>query len=157
MNNIMMAHIGTELVVIAGVAYYYHRRTSSLQQEVDILKTQNLELVEAIKGLGEDMNKLYSMIRGSVPQPAQPTHAGTTAQQPKSSKKKSPPKKNKQAKKISNVDTEDETLDDEDLDEMLRDDYKELKNLNRPVKGKPIPKSQVKVEECVDETCSLID
>ncbi len=152
----MLAHIGGELVVIAGVFYYYHRKTSALQQEIDLLKAQNTELIKAIESLSEDMNKLYSMIKPpQQPQgyPQAPAPASVSGARSSGPKKQSIPKKKKPAKKVSNIDTGDETLDDEDLDEILVEEYKEL-HTPLPPRSK---RAGVKVEECKDETCSLID
>lgn len=162
MNNIMLAHMGGELLVVAGVSYYFHRRTSSLQQEIDTLKAQNADLIKAMESMGQDMQKLYYMIK-----PSGPPNQGGQGQEPEqpgpgqSHKKPSrPPQKKRPTKKPSSTDGE-ETLDDEDLDEMLKEDYKELKTPVRLSEARPGPKSRLrqtpKVEECVDEECSLID
>jgi hypothetical protein len=156
-----MAHIGGELVVIAGISFYFYRKTSALQEEIDNLKKQNMELIKAIEEIDSNMQQLYLMVRGVQPPPPVPvaeplrTPPGGIkgAGGSRSSPKPGPPKKSapkRKDRKLDPADTGDETLDEEMMDEMLKEDYKQMK--------KPPPKLGVsKVEECTDDVCTLLD
>ena len=61
MNNITLAHIGGELVLIGGVAFYFHRKTNTLQEDVNTLKKENKELSDAVEDLQENLQRLGTM------------------------------------------------------------------------------------------------
>lgn len=58
MNNITLAHIGGDLVLIGGVAFYFHRKTAALSEEILTLKKENKLLSDAIVELQENFQQL---------------------------------------------------------------------------------------------------
>ena len=65
MNTVTVAHIGGELLVISGVAFYFHRKTSQLQAEVDVLKKENEDLINSVNELQEQMQQLANFVMQS--------------------------------------------------------------------------------------------
>jgi hypothetical protein len=62
MNTVTMAHIGTEMVVIGGIAFYFHRKTQQLQEENKKLS----ERVEELAGLVEAMQERLGQLIGQT-------------------------------------------------------------------------------------------
>lgn len=62
MNNVTLAHIGGDLVLIGGVAFYFHRKTSALQEEINVLKRENKEMSNAIIELQDSLQQLGSIV-----------------------------------------------------------------------------------------------
>jgi len=62
MNNITLAHIGGELVLIGGVAFYFQKKTSMLQHEINTLKKDNELMIETIEDLQEGIQQLGSIV-----------------------------------------------------------------------------------------------
>lgn len=148
MNNVTLAHIGGELVVIGGVAFYFHRKTTLLEQQIIQLQKENRELATAIDNLGEQMQQLADFVMQGAP----PTH------RPRSQPQQTPvprqgrptrPKAPSPAVAIDNAqripprrrpvpsdddDSGNETLDDRELDRELEKDLQELES-SRSCKG----------------------
>lgn len=80
MNNVTLAHIGGDLVLIGGVAFYFHRKTNVLQEELSMLKKDNKELADAMEEIQDNMQQLGAMVmqlqqqmgRGRAPPQPQP-------------------------------------------------------------------------------------
>jgi hypothetical protein len=62
MNNTTLAHIGSELLVVGGLAFYFHRKTSGLQDAVLQLQKENRDLIEVINEIQEDMQQLATIV-----------------------------------------------------------------------------------------------
>ncbi len=62
MNNITLAHIGGELVLIGGVAFYFHRKTNTLQDDLTALKKENKELADSVEELQGAIQQLGAMV-----------------------------------------------------------------------------------------------
>lgn len=135
MNNVTLAHIGGELVVIGGIAFYFQRKTSALEQQILQLQQENRELVTAIDELGDQMQQLAAMVMQGRQQPRQaPT---PVPRQGRTRKDRRPPPVSKvidsaqrappttQAFSDDN-DSGNETLDDRELDRELEQDLQEL-------------------------------
>jgi len=139
MNNITLAHMGGEIVVIAGMAFYFHKKTGNLQTQVEELKKQNIELREAVEQLSESLNQLGAMFmqlnNGGQPQSFLNPNIQDTSKvaqrnvsaprRPKQSSVVLPPKKKKVQKKVLSDDSGDETLDDAFLDKELEKETNE--------------------------------
>ena len=149
MNNVTLAHVGGELVLIGGVAFYFHRKTALLQQELEALKKANAELCESVLELREGMQQLGSMVMQSqqqTPPPLRPAEAFTVPprrqplqqrKRPKHRKPQPPP----QEIPTETDDSDDETIDDRELDRELEGEYTRLTSERK----------------CEGDTCTLMD
>ena len=91
MNNITLAHIGGELVVISGVAFYFHKKTTALQAEVDSLKRDNEQLIAAVKDLQQGLQQLGGAI-GELQVSQRPTATRHAARRPETCAAEAPPR-----------------------------------------------------------------
>jgi len=133
-NNITIAHIGGEIVVIAGIAFYFHKKTGNLQNEITELKKQNVELREAVEHLNESLNQLGAMVMqmngpnkfiNQQTTQLQERTSSISTKKPKGSSVVLPPKRKKVPKKVMSDDSGDETLDDNFLDQELQKETNE--------------------------------
>ena len=143
MNNVTLAHIGGELVVIGGVAFYFHRKTTLLEQQVMQLQKENRELAAAIDNLGEQMEQLAEFVMQGAPpaprprqQPQQPQQT-PVPRQGRPTRPKAPPPvvavdtaqrmpPRRRPAPSDDDDSGNETLDDRELDRELEKDLQEL-------------------------------
>jgi hypothetical protein len=149
MNNVMLAHIGGEVVAMAGIFYFFYRKTGQLEEQINLLKAQNEELIKVIESLGQDLQKVYSIVTGSRGAPPPPSHSQTVP-------KRSTPKK--KAKKPE-PESGDETVNEDELDDIV--------NLELQSQNTPLPTSQAKrppkrspgvtTRSAGVEVCELID
>lgn len=72
MNNITLAHIGGELVLVGGIAFYFHKKTSMLQQEIALLKKEMQANTETIEELQDAIQRLGAMVVALQRRPQQP-------------------------------------------------------------------------------------
>ena len=168
MNNTTLAHVGAELVVIAGVSFYFHHKTKTLQTEINNLKKDNKELYEIIDELEKGMNQLGQMVmrlqqnqqgiqkrprpqeqtpfpQTPNPLPQQEPFQPPEQRSPPRREKKRPKKQKKRVEIESDYSSGDETLDDKDLDKELQG---ELSKIHQERKPKMV---------CNDDTCNLLD
>ena len=68
MENISLSHIGGELVLIGGIAFYFHRKTNNLQEQITALTEENKELCETIEELKNGLQQLATMIMQNTQQ-----------------------------------------------------------------------------------------
>lgn len=130
MDNITLAHVGGELVIIGGIVYYFHKKYTNIQDQVNYLKSENEELRALIEELQEGMQQLGAMVMkqtNSPPQRSTPTTQPiqSTLRETMNVSHKTP----KRRRRIPKSDTEDsgnETYDDRDLDSELAGEFKEL-------------------------------
>lgn len=105
MDNIRIAHIGGELVVIGGIAFYLHRKATNLEAEVEALKKTNEELISEIGKITKSLNNLGSIVMQfqqsrshqplPQPQPQSATAMARTAPSPHASHASHPSHKQK--------------------------------------------------------------
>lgn len=160
MNNVTLAHIGGDLVLIGGVVFYFQKKTSKLAEEIETLKKDNKELNEMVDELTRGMQQLGTMfmqlqqqIKKSntaspvvVQQPVQLTPLQTPLE-PTPIFVKS--KKAKQVKKSTvSMDSSEseETIDDKELDKELTTEYSRLEDERKK-----------KTVECTEDKCKLVD
>jgi len=143
MNNITLAHIGGELVLIGGVAVFFHKKTATLQQKIDLLSSNfdtltksNEELVEAfvklqnhVQHLTSSLMQLQQHISPTVEPPQPQSVKKTTFNMPKTPSKtfekpsfSSLKKSAKTKPKVELEDSGDETLEDSVLDKELENE-----------------------------------
>jgi len=155
MNNITLAHVGGELVIIGGVAFYFHRKTKSLETELEELKRQTNELKAVINDMQDTIQQLGSMVvRQSQTQSQTQTQRSKekeyltvppkVSQQSMARQPVSKPPRRKQVKKNDSDDSGSETLDDADLDRELATEFKKLNQ----------ERSRI---ECNNDVCELVE
>lgn len=171
MDKITLAHIGGELVIIGGVAFYFHRKTVKMTDRITALEQENAELKEAIQALNDSLQELGMIVmqmRGAKMQQAAasqqspmapiimsmmpPIHQNKVTE--KAIKKpilKKPSLPVKPARKTVGDDSGDETLDEADLDKELEP---ELSQLNKERKD---PSATIAKVNCDDGVCKLVD
>lgn len=71
LDTVTMVHIGVELVVIGGMATYFHTQNRDLKNRVQELEKQNAELSKVIQSHSQALNQVMLMLRGSEPSPQQ--------------------------------------------------------------------------------------
>jgi hypothetical protein len=151
MNKLQMAHIGGELVLISGVAFYFNKRITETNDKIAELMEENEELRTVVVDLQEKVNQLgrvcYMLQTGvNVQQEKKTIVRNEVHETPKRrTQEVVKNRKNKNGMKqpvqySSEEDSGMETFDDRDLDAELEDEIKEL-NKSR----------------CVDGTCTLLD
>lgn len=180
MDKITLAHIGGEIVLIGGVAFYFHRKTVKMNEQIVALQKENAELKEAIQELNNSLQELGMIVmqmrgaqRASVHQPT-PQQQSPIApiimsmmsppmQQNKVTEKaiKKPALPKKQSQQQQQTETframpprktdGGDDSGDETLDEADLD--KEIeKELVELSKERTVPKM-----ECDDDVCKLVD
>ena len=55
MNNLFLIHVGCEVILLGGMAFYFQTQISGLKKQVAELKTQNGELIEAVNNINGSM------------------------------------------------------------------------------------------------------
>jgi uncharacterized membrane protein len=160
MENLNISHIGGELVLIGGVAFYFHRKTNTLQEQITALKEENHELSETMEELKNTIQQLASMVMQIPPQsqPVYPPRTNTAESTTRPSLRRRVSSLNRQpvqqaplpqprvvvVKKHRPRDSEDsgdDTYEDGELDAELGDELAKLNN----------------ERECTDEQCQLVD
>jgi chromosome segregation ATPase len=162
MNNITLAHIGSELVIIGGIAFYFHRKTNMLQTELENLKMENKNLTELVNDMQENLQQLGNVVmhlqqqlhNQSVPHRNRSTKQTSVQLPPLEQVNKHPLVDNRKrnsglhrrrpVKKHSD-DSGSETLDDTELDKELESEYDKLQK-ERRVHA---------VDDCEGDVCSL--
>lgn len=78
-DKILISHIAAELIVITGVAYYYHKKCGSLQSQINDLnnKLENINGINYLNSIKKQevfeaqtiqhINKIYSMLSNANP------------------------------------------------------------------------------------------
>lgn len=98
-----LIHVGVELVVVGGLAFWVHRKTSDLQDQVSGLTEKVNKYEEILKRQGEllaqhenALRQVFAVLNGGAP-PPQPQPKPQPKQTPrKRSPKRSPPKRKAQ-------------------------------------------------------------
>jgi erythromycin esterase-like protein len=152
MNNVTLAHIGGDLVLIGGLAFYFHKKNNAMMKEITLLKQQNQQLNETIMELQENIQQLgnafmqFQQMNGQMAfmdrQPKRNVVQPQTLSQQRRPLQKhnqrriieEKPKKNKKMLSDSD-DSGDETYDDKDLDKELSKEYTTLAKERDTCKG----------------------
>lgn len=143
MDNVTLAHMGGEVVVLAGMAFYFNKRISALEQE---LQNMNKNMVATIDDMQYAINQLGAMVsklqqgdnvsgttsgsgRHSRPhhhsRPRATASPAVTTAQP-ATQKRPAPRKNMAAVEVVDPSEDEHTYDDNELDKELSQEYKEL-------------------------------
>ncbi len=151
------------MVLIGGIAFYFHRKTNALQEDIEVLKKQYKELAQAFQELQENQQQLGSMVvqlqqvvgrRPAPPSPKQRppvvplNNMGGMVQQmipglsPMHHDSRPARKKKHRREKSDSEDSGDETFDDQELDKELAGEYQQLSN-------------ERKKNMCEGDVCSL--
>jgi hypothetical protein len=120
MDNVRLAHIGADLVLIGGTVFYFHRKTSLLQEHILQLKREQHELLDEIDQLKAGMQQLANIVLKNRPV-KQHKHKRTVVSQ--APMQQAPIR---QEPELSNS-SDSESLNEDELDKELAQEYKELK------------------------------
>ena len=58
MNNVTIAHIGGELILMAGISFYFHKKVTTLQHEVTKLHAEHNDLAELVEEMKDVIRQL---------------------------------------------------------------------------------------------------
>lgn len=127
-RNTSLIHYGVEFVVIGGMAFYFSKRCSSLEEQIHHLEEKN-------KTLEERLNRHEELLRRMLaPQSQEAPHPPKTSRKPKTKKNRnndrghnhiSEKKKDDTTHKKDESHSGDDVLEIEsetDLDDMIRDE-----------------------------------
>ena len=145
MNNLQIAHIGGTLVLVGGVTFYFNKKVSALETEIEHLQQENKELKNELDTIYNDI----SDIRKALVYTQHHIFPSSDSTSPKKRKRKDVKKPAPEPDPSSDSDSGIKTLDDRDLDNLLEQEYNEL---NKKSTLSPIPKIV-----CEDENCKLVD
>ena len=150
-----LVHVGVELVVVGGLAFWFQRKTSLQQQEINNLRDELSKVKEVLNSQGK-MLAQYDQILGQLMGRRGPQEF--SGENHRSSNLASPqnhPRSNQSHQHINvnqspvDEDDEDDMLDDE-LDDLLKE---ELGNIH---KSREQPQdSEILELECNGGTCNL--
>lgn len=62
MNNLLLIHVGCEVILLGGMAFYFQTQISGLKKQVAELKAQNGELIDAVNNINDQMEVLYKQL-----------------------------------------------------------------------------------------------
>ena len=126
MNNVTLAHIGGEIVLIGGVAFYFHRKTKNLGEQIVTLQKENAELREAIQDLSEQIQQLGNMVMQmrhshiqTKPTQVQQKPTVQVKQVPKKVSVQQPPLQTSKIETFSQI-------EEDDLDKEISEELEEL-------------------------------
>ena len=160
-NTQTLVHVGVELVVISGVTFWVHRKTSLLQEEINDLRDKVAKADDLIERQGQLLARhdqiIRQMLNGGGPNPSlggnsvqsmQPRRG--PSQSPMSEQSRRPPRASNSDLQQSQSYQHDEEPDmpDEQLDELLQT---ELGNLEES-RGKTPEFIEL---DCTGDSCTL--
>ena len=155
-----MIHAGVEVVVISGVVFWFQRKTTLLQTEIDGLRQTLSQYEDVLKKQGDIIAQhdhlLRQILGGGQPPINNPGIPQQPSQPPQRVPKRSPPPKTSQTPPPSapqsspNPQYVEEQIDEGELDSLLEQE------LNRvSAQGNSDPE-YIEVE-CIDEVCEIPD
>jgi len=148
-SKFLIAHIATEVVIIGGVSFYFHKRIAELNLKIAALekKLEKCEKDGVIPSGGvtseqfnqlseqtsKHINNIYSAIRQLADNTSQPMRKPSPFP-PQPQKRSSPPPqvfkpRQPTPAKVETIEEEKEEVCDEDLDNELEDELKDLDDL----------------------------
>lgn len=125
MNNVTLAHIGGDLVIIGGVAFYFHRKTNFLQEQISDLQKENKELHAVIADLQSNIQDIGTMIYQMQRPSTGPRHIPRQPSQRAMYKQQSSPA-HAPKDDLQSSPTDEDYFEDGDLDSELANEYKQL-------------------------------
>lgn len=146
MNNITLAHVGGELVLLGGIAFYFHRKTAALQDVLTKMQSEQEDLQETIEEMKEviqQLNAAVMQLRHTQMPKAMPVHVPKRDFTPVKKPKKKPPRRVEPI-----TDSEDSGLNNSELDRELADEYIQLQQDRNNVREDR--------DDCEGEVCELI-
>lgn len=116
----LMAHVGAEILVVGGVAFYLNKQTSALRERVEQLEKQNAKLMEIV----DVHERCIRELLGNPPQKSV-SRVSPAVQKPVATKKavRASPKKQKPPPPEEESEPE---FDPAELDEELSEELGEL-------------------------------
>src|SRR3990172_12761292 len=70
-KTLTYSHIGGELLILGGMAFYFHKKTASLQEEINKLKADQDKLKGDLEFLASRMYGIVNQGKFPRPQPVQ--------------------------------------------------------------------------------------
>lgn len=140
-----MIHVGMEVVVIGGIAFWVHKKTSNLQKEIDQLKHENAELKNILVQHSQILSEHHRIFTSlglikpqpvpteypipqtmpPIPQPAQTAEPAPVMKRSAVPVSEPPPPPNSEEEDYS----EEEETDIEGLDDYVKNELDELLSL----------------------------
>jgi hypothetical protein len=74
MDSKTLAHVSGELIAFAGLAVYFQRKCSFLEDRIKKLEDENVDIIDNMENLNQSLVSLTDMLRGKVSQPQQHHH-----------------------------------------------------------------------------------
>jgi len=118
MDTKLIAHVSGELIILAGISFYFHRRISAQDSRITQLEKDNEELVKAVDYLNAQFSQLVRLMQGNK------IHHKPKVAPPVSEVRESPPKKPVQIGEKPKI----IELPKNELDSELEQELKELEH-----------------------------
>lgn len=150
MDSKTLTHIGGELVVLAGVSFYFQKRCNKLEQ-------QNKELAEALNVLNQEFDSMYRAVKAI--QDRLGNHSSHSTQHHSHNSQR--PSSNSSNSSVSSVPKSNsksltpETKEPKETKESLEDDPELLKELERIRNERKNLETETEDEECKDGVCLI--
>lgn len=139
MDTKTLIHVGIETVVISGISFYFQRRISRLEGELQLVRDQNAKLNEQFEYMAQILRQHEQYLRGhNLPQPVR---RQTVTRPPAEANVQPKPKKEEVI-----IEDEEEYPGEEELDELLSDELSSLKKENP---------NYIEIEECNNDECEV--
>lgn len=147
MDTKLIAHVSGELIILAGVSFYFHKRISTQESRILQLEKDNEELVKAVEYLNAQLSQLVRLMQGNKihhkPKVIPPVSEVEEIKRPEEKPKK-PVQIGEKPKIIE--------LPKNDIDSELAEELKELENERMASETKFVA---VEEKECEGGVCKL--
>lgn len=156
LDKATLIHLGAELVVVGGLTFWFQRKTSALQGEIDNLNEKLGKCHEIIQQQSQIIQQhdqiLRQILGGGAPQslPSRaPVAPRTSEPQPS---RQAPPSRIRRTRTPSpSPDKDSEPM--EDLDKLLEE---EIDVIQKSRKSPPAQPEYIEVDYCVGDECSVV-
>ena len=100
MNQMLIAHVTAEVVIVGGLSYYFMKKLKQNEDQMKLLETRVQDLDAKVKSADKHIQTLYQMIEGLAEQaaPPPPRRGGYMGQGPSSSGMKADSLRNRKQK-----------------------------------------------------------
>lgn len=152
MDTTQLIHIGTELVIVGGLTFYFNAQISRLKEDNARLHEELNKMQAALSAQSQALHSVIETMNSSgltlqlqpQPPPRKQTRFQPQQQRPISRPQQQRPISRHSRSKIEVVDDEEESFSPEELDEELMETYSQL----------GLAESE-STDNCEGETCSL--
>jgi hypothetical protein len=174
-SNVNLAHIGSELIVLGSIVFYFHKKTGDLGTRVEILEKENRELKDKLTDVVNQINQIGSLLirlqnsQGqnapqSMPQSGlrhRKPHIPQSQAQPVKSQPQSPLQPQQTKSQPQQTKSQPKSVLKSPLEEAriveLSDDEEDFDNEDLDKELEQELSTLNKERDCDDDKCSLID